>query len=57
MAGGFLSPGSGKANDKIAEYGRGRVCEVADCETVLSTYNPERWCSVHVVAGAPDRRP
>ena len=28
-------------------YGRGRVCSVAGCSTVLSLYNPSVLCSVH----------
>ncbi len=26
---------------------RGRVCEEASCQTILSTYNPSVTCAVH----------
>lgn len=31
----------------VRTYGRGRVCSTAGCETTLSLYNPDPFCSVH----------
>lgn len=28
-------------------YDKGRVCSVDGCETKLSIYNSQRWCSTH----------
>ena len=28
-------------------YASGRICRTEDCETVLSVYNNDEWCSVH----------
>ena len=28
-------------------YSTGRVCRDPGCDTVLSRYNPESWCSLH----------
>jgi len=40
----FGSPEKGKG---VVRSPRGRVCDWADCETVLSTYNRSSSCSVH----------
>ena len=47
IAGAFLLPSNGKTSDRIPAYGRGRICEAWGCDTVLSTYNPALYCSVH----------
>jgi hypothetical protein len=31
----------------IRTYGRGRSCEVEDCDTRLSLYNPGPVCALH----------
>jgi hypothetical protein len=54
-AGAFQLPSIGKTSDRVPAYGRGRVCEVWDCNTILSTYNPSPYCSLHDHAG--ERRP
>jgi hypothetical protein len=46
-AGSYLSPATGKISDRIAAYGRGRVCAAPGCSTLLSAYNPGPCCSVH----------
>ncbi len=55
VAGAFQLPGTGKIGDRIPAYGRGRICEAWGCHTVLSTYNPAPYCSVHDHVG--ERRP
>ena len=47
LAGHFLSSSSGKISDRIFAYGRGRICEAPGCATLLSTYNPGLYCSLH----------
>jgi hypothetical protein len=47
VAGSYLSPASGKASERIAAYGRGRVCAAPGCTTLLSAYNPGSCCSLH----------
>jgi hypothetical protein len=56
-AGTFLSPRTGKISDRIPAYGRGRVCEAPGCGTLLSTYNPAHYCSLHAAIGVPRPRP
>jgi hypothetical protein len=56
VAGAFVLPSTGKISDRIPAYGRGRVCEVWGCNTILSTYNPAHFCSVHDRDGIPQRR-
>lgn len=53
----YLSLGTGKASERIAAYGRGRICETPGCVTVLSTYNPERYCSLHMAGAARPSHP
>ena len=36
----------------ITVFGRGRVCATDSCTTVLSEYNPLRYCVVHTVREA-----
>jgi hypothetical protein len=42
-----LTAVTGKTKDRIAAYGRGRICAAPGCSTVLSAYNPGPCCSVH----------
>jgi hypothetical protein len=51
--GSFILPDTGRVSDRIKSYGRGRVCEVWGCNTVLSTYNPAHFCSSHAHADSP----
>ena len=37
-------------------FRRGRICAEAGCETKLSIYNDEEYCSVHVSPSAPRLR-
>jgi hypothetical protein len=46
-AGAFILPGTNRASDRIKSFGRGRVCEVWGCNTILSAYNPAQFCSAH----------
>ena len=56
LAGAFILPGTSNLRDRIPVYGRGRTCEVRGCRTILSTYNPSHFCSVHDPVGIPRRR-
>ena len=47
VTGAFQLPSTGKLSDRIPAYGHGRVCAAPGCDTVLSTYNPSPYCSVH----------
>jgi hypothetical protein len=53
VAGAFILPSTGKTGDRIKSYGPGRICEVWGCKTVLSTYNPAQYCSLHDPVGRP----
>jgi hypothetical protein len=54
VAGAFLSLGVGKVSDRVPAYGSGRICAASGCGTLLSTYNPGHFCSLH--DGAEMRR-
>ena len=41
--------------DRVAIKERGRVCAHEGCDTVLSIYNPSKYCSAHASEG-PGRR-
>jgi hypothetical protein len=41
---------------RVRSYQGGRVCAHAACETILSIYNPSKYCTVHVALGAYGRR-
>jgi hypothetical protein len=47
VTGSFILPGTGRVSDRIPAYEPGRVCEARGCTTILSTYNPSHFCSVH----------
>ncbi|MEI6726376.1 MAG: hypothetical protein WCN81_09160 [Actinomycetes bacterium] len=46
----------GRAADRVADYGRGRVCEHPGCVTRLSIYNPEPCCALHDIKSRPHAR-
>ena len=54
--GAFVPTGTGRLSERIPAFGAGRVCGAPDCDTVLSTYNPAPYCSVHDAAGTSRRR-
>lgn len=56
MVGSFLQTGAGRPSQKIPNYGSGRICGMAHCDTVLSAYNPAVFCSLHDAAAVPRRR-
>jgi len=56
VVGSFLQTGAGRPSQKIPAFGVGRVCGAPHCSTVLSTYNPSLFCSLHDVAGMARRR-
>jgi hypothetical protein len=56
VIGSYLQTGAGRASQQIPAYGGGRVCGAPHCGTVLSTYNPAQYCSLHDVAALPKRR-
>ena len=35
------------ADPEVRSFGNARVCAAEDCETALSRYNPDDYCSVH----------
>jgi hypothetical protein len=55
-AGAFILPGTSRTSDRIKSYGRGRVCEVWGCNTILSAYNPAQFCSSHHPVDGPGPR-
>jgi hypothetical protein len=56
VVGAFVPSGTGRLSDRIPAYGAGRICGAPGCDTVLSTYDPAPYCSVHDVARASRRR-
>ena len=43
-------------NVKVSAYATGRTCAADGCLTILSTYNPSAFCSVHEPQRLPRRR-
>lgn len=35
------------ADPEVRSFGKARVCAAEGCETKLSRYNPDEYCSVH----------
>ena len=35
------------ADPEVRSFGTARTCSAVDCETQLSRYNPDTFCSVH----------
>jgi hypothetical protein len=56
IVGAFVPTGTGRPSQRIPAYGTGRICGAPHCNTVLSTYNPAQYCSVHASVGMPRRR-
>ena len=54
---GTLNPGGpvSQAN-RVRSYQGGRVCAHAECGTILSIYNPAKYCTVHARLAANGRR-
>jgi hypothetical protein len=42
--------------NRVRSYQSGRVCAHCDCDTILSIYNPSRYCTVHAALAAGGRR-
>ena len=56
VIGSYLQTGVGRPSQQIQAFGGGRVCGAPRCSTILSTYNPSLFCSLHDVASVPRRR-
>ena len=56
VIGGYLQTGVGRPSQQIPAFGSGRICGAPLCGTVLSTYNPALYCSLHDVVAVPRRR-
>jgi hypothetical protein len=39
---------TGTCSRRAEVHGRGRICERSGCGTVLSVYNPSRFCALHM---------
>ncbi len=44
------------ADGKTSRNAEGRVCQDPDCETRLSVYNEQEFCSLHAVMVVPRMR-
>jgi predicted nucleic acid-binding Zn ribbon protein len=54
---GTLNPwGSISQANRVRSYQSGRVCAHAECGTILSIYNPSKYCTVHAGLGISGRR-
>jgi hypothetical protein len=42
--------------ERIRFHDRGRVCAQPGCATILSIYNPARYCAAHLPQAQPRRR-
>jgi hypothetical protein len=42
--------------ERVRVYKRGRVCAHPDCATILSVYNPAKYCAAHVTEARSGRR-
>jgi hypothetical protein len=56
VIGSYQQTGAGRPGQQIPAFGSGRVCEAPGCSTVLSTYNPALYCSLHDDAAVSRRR-
>ncbi len=43
--------------DRVRFYQNGRICGHSECETILSVYNPLKYCAVHAHLATERRRP
>jgi hypothetical protein len=54
---GTLNPwGPVSQGDRVRSYQSGRVCADPGCDTILSIYNPSKYCSMHAQLAAGGRR-
>jgi hypothetical protein len=54
---GTLHPwASGSKSGRVRSHEGGRVCAQSTCATILSIYNPTRFCTLHAQSAACDRR-
>lgn len=54
---GTLNPwGPVSQTKRVRSYQEGRICAHAACGTILSIYNPSKYCTVHAALGAGGRR-
>ena len=42
--------------ERVRIYDRGRICAHPGCATILSIYNPARYCAAHLPQAQPRRR-
>jgi endogenous inhibitor of DNA gyrase (YacG/DUF329 family) len=42
--------------ERVRLYARGRICAHPGCATILSVYNPARFCAAHLQQAQPRRR-
>ena len=54
---GTLNPwGPVSQANRVRSYQSGRICFHPECDTILSIYNPSRYCSMHAALAASGRR-
>ncbi len=54
---GTLNPwGPVSQANRVRSYQSGRICAHAECGTILSIYNPSKFCTVHARLAAGERR-
>jgi endogenous inhibitor of DNA gyrase (YacG/DUF329 family) len=54
---GTLNPwGPASRAHRVRSYQSGRICAHPDCDTILSVYNPARYCTIHASLAAGGRR-
>jgi endogenous inhibitor of DNA gyrase (YacG/DUF329 family) len=54
---GTLNPwGPVSQANRVRSYQTGRICGHTECDTILSIYNPSRYCTVHAALAASGRR-
>jgi hypothetical protein len=39
--------------ERVSVFGRGRICAIAACDTILSAYNPVSCCALHAKTEVP----
>ena len=53
---GTLNPWHVSQARRVRSYHSGRICAHAACDTILSIYNPSKYCTVHATIAANGRR-
>jgi endogenous inhibitor of DNA gyrase (YacG/DUF329 family) len=54
---GTLNPwGAVSQANRVRSYQSGRICFHPDCDTILSIYNPAKYCSMHAGMAVSGRR-